>query len=82
MCSSDLVVLPANLEEGVLVPLRNGMVANLTGRVCLEGATCRGPEQSALLQRVVEGGTLFLIADRPGEFGDNSGYYEFDVNPR
>ena len=76
------VVLPANLEEGVLVPLRNATVANLAGRVCLEGATCRGPEQSALLQRVVEGGTLFLIADRPGEFGDNSGYYEFDVNPR
>ena len=83
------VVLPAHLEWGASVPNpagRKAVITNAVGAVCWDvksrGAEgCGGPAK-ALVTRNRGGRTWFSVNDRNGAFGDNEGYFEFDVEVR
>jgi Legume lectin domain len=86
------VVLPANVEWGAAVPnpaKRKVTIENERGMVCwdlqgLGSQGCNGPAGNwsgagKLVMRFKSGRTWFSVDDRTGKFGENEGYFEFDV---
>jgi hypothetical protein len=86
------VVLPANLQWGASIPNPSGRTAAIQdarGMACwnlkeLGASGCNGPSGNpagagALISRTADGRTWFSLDDPTGKFGDNEGYFEFDV---